>query len=114
MFKQIIVVRTDLNMSTGKTAAQVAHASVFSYIRANKILRTIWLASGSKKVVLRVNSEQELRDLETKANELNLPCALITDEGLTEVEPNSCTCFGIGPASDSDIDKVTGLLELLR
>jgi len=115
--KQVIVVRTDLNMSVGKIAAEVAHAAV----NASEIARKnayewwkIWIESGQKKIVLKIEGEEKLMDLYKKACSLNLPAALIYDAGYTEVPPNTLTCIGIGPAPSNLIDKVTGQLPLLK
>ena len=57
--------------------------------------------------------EREAEELEKQAKKLALPCALITDRGLTEVPPGTITCLGIGPAPTEKIDRVTGALQLL-
>ncbi|MEM2500900.1 MAG: aminoacyl-tRNA hydrolase, partial [Candidatus Bathyarchaeia archaeon] len=67
---------------------------------------------GQCKIVLRVNSEAELLDLERKAREMGLPTALISDMGLTELEPGTITALGIGPAPSNVIDRITGSLPL--
>ena len=115
-YKQVIVVRADLKMSVGKTAAQVGHAAVSAAEEARVRQPEWWgewMREGQCKVVVRVDGEGELRRLMKEAEELGLPTALIRDRGLTEVEPGTVTCLGIGPAPSRLIDKVTGNLPLL-
>lgn len=114
--KQAIVVRTDLKMGKGKCAAQVAHASLSAYLDALQTDRNLaedWVAEGMKKIVLKVKSEEELFQYFQQAKDAGLPTALIRDAGLTQVDSGSPTCFGIGPASAVEIDKIIGKLKLL-
>lgn len=114
--KQAIVVRTDLKMGKGKVAAQVAHASL-SAAEAAREKRPKWYEEwkdqGQAKIVLKVGSETELRELLKAAKSRGLPASLIEDRGLTQVEPGSVTCLGVGPGPDAAVDGVTGKLKLL-
>lgn len=115
-YKQVIVLRNDLEMSRGKIAAQAGHAAVSAAEEARKRRPEWWrdwLEEGQCKIAVRVDSEKELLKLERKAKELQLPSALITDRGLTELPPDTKTCLGIGPAPSDKIDRVTGNLRLL-
>ena len=112
-YKQVIVIRKDLNLSIGKTAVQVAHASLAAYIKTGKILRYKWEKEGAKKVVLQVNSEIELKDLHEKAKRRGLAAVLIKDAGLTEIPAGRITALAIGPEKSELIDKLTGSLPLL-
>lgn len=117
-YKQVLIIRKDLGMTCGKISVQVAHAAVALYDRAKKKGKfkkwlKKWLDEGQKKVVVKVNSEQELRDLYQKALKFDLPATLIQDRGLTEIPPGTYTTLGIGPAPEAEIDKVTKHLPLL-
>ena len=115
-YKQVIVLRTDLEMSKGKIAAQAGHAAVSAAEEARKRRPDwwrAWLEEGQCKIAVRVESEEELLELEKKATELQLPSSLITDRGLTELPPGTKTCLGIGPVPSDQIDEVTGNLRLL-
>ena len=87
-FKQVIIVRRDLNMGTGKIAAQVAHAAVMGAEKVKVSRRewfNSWFTAGQAKV----------------------------DSGLTQIPPGTITCIGIGPAPSELVDKVTHELKLL-
>jgi PTH2 family peptidyl-tRNA hydrolase len=115
-YKQIILVRTDLKMGTGKKCAQSCHAAVSAadIVRVkDKNSWKIWKNTGQKKVVLRVSGIEELNKIVTKLEKSNLNYFLVKDAGLTQLEPGTVTALGIGPAKAIDIDEITGDLKLL-
>jgi len=112
-YKQVIVVRKDLKLDEGKLATQVAHACVGSLKLARKSVVKRWEDDGGKKVVLKVENLRKLNFLYKKCKSHKLPCFLVKDAGLTQLKPGTITCFGIGPAEEKDIDKVTSELKLL-
>ena len=103
-------------MGKGKIAVQVGHATLTASEEAKRRHPDWWhqwFHEGQAKVVVKVDSESALRDLRREAEELGLPSALIQDSGLTQVEPGTATCVGIGPGPVELIDKITGELPLL-
>lgn len=110
--KQVIVVRGDLDIGPGKLAVQVAHGAVRAAEGAPPPDRNAWRAGGQQKVVLRAPDESALRELQAEATRRNLPTALISDAGRTELPPGTVTVLAIGPAEDSSVDAVTGDLPL--
>ena len=73
-----------------------------------------WLNGKFTKIVVSVDSDEELVALNKALDETVIPHALITDSGLTEFHgvPTN-TCLGIGPYMAEEIDKFTGNLPLL-
>lgn len=112
-FKQVIVVNTNLKMSKGKTAAQVAHASILSMLESKESIVAGWLDNSFPKVVLKVDSASDLLTLKSQCEKEDIPCAIVIDEGRTEISYGTITCLGIGPYTNSEIDKITGDLKLL-
>ena len=81
--KQVVVVRTDLDMGKGKIAAQVGHACVSGaeHVRkSNPGWFSEWWES-QEKVVLKVANLKELEEVMHDATEFGLPCAVISDAG---------------------------------
>ena len=115
-YKQVIVVRKDLNMGAGKLAAQVAHAAVTAVEKSkyqNPSWLRAWFETGQAKVVVKVNSEEELNELRKHAESLRLTVVQIQDSGLTQIPFGTTTCIGIGPGPSYLVDKVTRELKLL-
>ena len=113
--KQVIVVRTDLDMGKGKIAAQVGHACVLGAEHVRKS-NPEWFSQwweGQEKVVLKVSSLKELEQIKQDAIELDLPWAEVTDAVHTQISPGTTTCISIGPAPEEKIDRITGDLKLL-
>lgn len=115
-YKQVIVVRKDLGMGTGKLAAQVAHAAVMA-VEITKMRNLNWFNSwfkaGQAKVVVKVQTLGELLEIRKHAESLRLTVAEIQDSGLTQIPAGTVTCIGIGPGPSGLIDKVTNHLKLL-
>lgn len=108
--------RADLNMGRGKIAAQASHASVLATLEAqkhNKIWYDRWFKLGMKKIVVKVNSEDELIDVFQKAIKAKLPRSLINDAGHTQLEPGTATAVAIGPAPEELVDPLTNALKLM-
>jgi PTH2 family peptidyl-tRNA hydrolase len=112
-YKQAIIVRKDLKMSQGKIAAQSSHASTDATLKSDSEKVKAWRTTGMKKVILKVNSREELLLIKKEADKQKLTTALIKDAGKTEIKPGTITALGIGPEKEEVIDKVTGKLKLL-
>ena len=116
-YKMVIVVRKDLNMSIGKTSAQVAHAALGAYKKSlnknNNVVLNWENLSGQAKIVLAVDNEKQLFEIKNKAEQAGLITCLIHDAGRTQVAPNTATCCAIGPDLVQKIDEITGKLKLL-
>ena len=114
-YKMVIIVRKDIKLGSGKMAAQVAHAAVncaFSAKKNYKKYFDAWYDEGQKKVVVKANNIDELREIQFQAKTAGLPQSMITDAGHTQLPPGTITCLGIGPGPEEVIDKITGHLKL--
>lgn len=116
--KQVILIRSDLNIPTGRVAAFAAHASLKVLLSQSHIIRTYlsmpihtqamyeWLTQRYTKVCLAVDNEIELAMYHEQAKEKGLPTALHCEFNMGDVS------LAIGPANVEDIDKITGELPL--
>jgi PTH2 family peptidyl-tRNA hydrolase len=115
-YKLVIAVRRDLEMGKGKIAVQVGHAAVTASEEAKRVHPDWWrkwFHEGQCKVAVKVDTESDLYRLREQARQLGLPSAIIEDSGLTQIEPGTATCVGLGPAPAELLDKITGDLPLL-
>lgn len=119
--KQIIIVRKDLNMSKGKMAAQVAHASMAfltnmirkcTYVDdtrystylckflVDKELYHNWICGSFTKIILEAKNKHQLEKVYTIANELGFKEGIhyfpIKDNCYTELEPEEVDENNIG------------------
>jgi PTH2 family peptidyl-tRNA hydrolase len=116
VYKLVVVVRKDLDIGKGKLCVQVAHAAVecvLEQLNKNKEIVEKWREEGAKKIVVYVENLEKLMDIYNKAKKEGLNTVLIKDAGLTQLEPGTITCVGIGPDYEDKIDKITGTLKLL-
>lgn len=135
-----LIVRESLNMSTGKTAAQVGHAVqllMAHYIRYMQMDHYIqytqnvdygdyndesvfskeqvelihkWWATDYRKVVLRAN-ENEWKKIKEEFKE---KLYLVVDNGLTELQANTETVIGLFPMAKSSVPKLIKRLQVLK
>lgn len=57
----------------------------------------MWEDYGQPKVVLKVDSEEELMQLMQKALSMGLNASVVRDAGRTQIAPGSKTVLAIGP-----------------
>ena len=113
--KMALIVRTDLGMTKGKAAAQCAHAAIGCYKKAVKEAPqrvTQWEMFGQTKITLKIESEEAMLDMATKARAAGITACVVHDAGHTQVDAGTATVLGVGPAPADKVDKVTGHLKL--
>jgi PTH2 family peptidyl-tRNA hydrolase len=139
--REIIVVRKDLHMPTGKVAAMAAHAAM-TFLTSKLIrmeafkmdtkiffelgltpVQALWLTQlepGSEdqlsfaKIVVAVHSEEELWQVYDNAQRAGLEVHKVVDSGYSHNKPNTFTCIAIGPDYPDRLNPVTGELGLYR
>lgn len=116
VYKQIIVIRADLKMGAGKAIVQGAHASILASEKAKRVNPDAWKAwfhEGQRKIACKVQSLDDLLQVKREVERLEVPCEIVADAGLTQLEPGTITALGIGPVLEVTIDPVTRHLKLM-
>lgn len=115
--KVVMCVNDGLKMSTGKIAAQCAHAAIgIDHVsRKGGAQRSfvLWKNTGSRIIVLKIRDDIEMGEILLCTAQYALATHIVCDAGCTEVKAGSRTVLAIGPASDDVLDKITGNLKLL-
>ena len=88
----LVVLNADLQMSTGKAAAQAAHALLSWYLQLPSGAQQDWAAAGWPAAV-RFTTGTRFRELAAHPG----AGPLIVDAGMTEIEPDTATAF-VAPA----------------
>jgi PTH2 family peptidyl-tRNA hydrolase len=132
--KQYLIFNRNLNMPSGKLAAQLSHASMgcvlslfekVEYpeqpdyvILRNKFNKDSaeyeWMFNKFTKVVLYVKSEEKLKEIYDRAQAENITSVIIKDEGRTFFNEPTITCVGIGPVYPSLVRHIVGKLQLYK
>ena len=109
-----VIVRNDLKLTKGKLVAQTGHA-VHLALRTpdNNTYREAWENGSYAKIALKVDREEALDQLAKALTEAGIPHAVVTDEGRTEIPPNTKTALGIAPRPRSHLQPFVGQLKLL-
>jgi len=109
-YKQVIVIRRDVEMTPAKLGVQVAHGAIESYIRTPLAIQDEWHIEGMRKIVLMIPTLDDLKNLIRSCPE----AAYIIDFGLTELEPNTITGIAFPIMLAEDINKITKHLKLYK
>ena len=109
-YKQVIVIRKDIDMTPAKLGVQVAHGAIESYIRTPLPIQDEWHMEGMRKIVLMVPTLDDLKNLMRASKD----ATYIIDFGLTELEPNTVTGLSFPIMLAEDINKITKHLKLYK
>ena len=132
----VLVVRTDLGMTKGKISAQCGHAILGTFKKATALATIdevreaklcLWMHNNERKVrytrfvlpkksggpiqIYQVKSEDELRQVHSKAQSISLASHTVRDAGKTQIARGSMTVCGFGPLTEDQMDHFSGLLE---
>jgi len=124
---QYIILRKDLQMTYNKGVAQGSHSVMKIFFDRSELCgekdnyhlkipitneMKEWWEGIFTKIVLVVNSEEELVELYEKAKEMGFPCCMIEDVGRTEFGGKKTkTAIAIGPDVREKISQITSHLK---
>jgi PTH2 family peptidyl-tRNA hydrolase len=104
--KQVIVVRDDLGIDTGKLVTQACHAAVLAY-------RDVEAAGTEEKEVVHADGPTLMKRRQ-RAKDAGVHHQLVQDAGKADLEPRTIAALAVGPAADDDVDAVVGDLPRLE
>lgn len=109
-----LIVRKELQLSSGKIAVQCAHAAVSCALIAKKNEVRImerWQANGARKICLEVEDLASIKSIMARAKSAGIITHLVKDAGNTEVAAGTITVLGIGPGPRNSIDALVSDLK---
>ena len=109
----VIFMRTDLNMSRGKMAVQAGHAVALTMQDQPELVEE-WMDGNQVKIVLAIDSMNELSSVGAMADKNNVPYRYVHDAGKTEVDPSTLTCMAVGIAPRNRLQKITSGWKALK
>lgn len=140
--KQLIIARKDLNMSPGKLAAQVSHASMafltneiknsdcdfnskesIFYVHISNDIYHDWIRGSFTKIICEAKNRNQLYKAAVLADSLGLKenkdYFIIRDNCLTELTPEdpdgrTPTCIGFKPLPDDIINQISHKFQLYK
>lgn len=128
MYKQILIINSDLGMGKGKIVGQAAHAEVYYmeelmlYLEGkapeNEALYErfiMWREEDHglmKKVVLKA-TEKEMKKILCDLAIKEIEKFAVYDRGLTQIRAGSFTCIIVEPLEEDKCDELFGDLKLL-
>lgn len=122
-YRLYAITRSDLDMSTGKLAAQAGHAYLNAYLKAlqeRPIIAEEYQRDGiGTKICLKAKNQDAILKAYAAAKEAGLPCDLIIDQhhvipGTQFTGEPIITALGIGPARKSEIHHITKRFSLCQ
>lgn len=117
----IFLVRSDMKMSKGQIATQVADVTQYvieECIQRKYITYITWKKfHASQKIVLKVNSTREFNELHLKliesARQLNFPIKIVKDNKKIHISENIPTVLAFGPIKRNMVEHIVADLKLL-
>ena len=94
-----LIVRNDLKMGKGKIVAQCGHAVQYAVRACNENLLKEYEMCDTPKICLKVDTFEQFKSLRNRLEQSKIAVFTVVDAGYTQVEPNTETCFAVGPAS---------------
>ncbi len=90
-------------MTTGKLAAQAAHAAVEAFRISNVEMLGKWYKGKLyKKLIMEARDDEHIRTIAAYLQQRNFKSVFIIDEGLNEVAPHSFTALGVEIVDQDD------------
>lgn len=114
--KMWLAVREDLALSPGKLATQAGHAYqvlTFEALRQCPETLAAYVQANMPKISVRADDLAMLERVAREAEAANIPFAVITDAGRTEIEPGTQTVCAFGPSTREALPPFLKRLRLL-
>lgn len=112
MYKCILLIRKDLNMTKGKIISQCCHGIIHNTLHSNNFIVNFWRLQGEKIITLKVNDFNTMKNIHNKSIKNNIFSHIVIDKGLTQIPHNTPTVCVIGPDLETNINNITKNLKL--